>query len=69
MKYLYSLEKKLRTYQLVTNLQCFFSGNAWECRADAFSSQTLFISVFYMDMQYECDNAFPNLKSVPERFS
>ena len=25
-------------------------------------SQTVFISVFYVDMPYECDNAFPNLK-------
>ena len=25
-------------------------------------------SVFYIDIQYECDNAFPNLKCVPEPF-
>jgi len=25
--------------------------------------------VFYIDVQYECDNAFPNLKGVPELFS
>jgi len=36
------------------------------------SSQVLFISVFYMDfsmdIQYECDNAFQNLKRAPEPF-
>jgi len=44
----------------------FFSGNAWERRSRTNSAQTLFISIFYMDcymdMLYECDNAFPNLR-------
>jgi len=31
----------------------------------------LFINVFYIDIKYECklNNAFPNLKCVPELFS
>src|SRR6218665_2191493 len=48
---------------------CFFSGST----SHTFSSQTLFISVFYMNftwyMQHECDNAFPDIKCVPEPFS
>ena len=47
------------------HLQYFFH---WERCSHTFSSQTLFISVFYMDMQYECDNVFPNLKCVLEPF-
>jgi len=28
----------------------------------------VYFNVFYMDMQYKCDNAFPNLKCVPEPY-
>ena len=51
----------------------FVSGNEWERRSSTFSSQNLFISLFYMEftwiMQYQCDNALQNLKCVPEPFS
>ena len=36
----------------------------WKRRSHTFSSKTLFISVFYIDIQNECDNAFPNLKCI-----
>ena len=34
----------------------FFSGDAWKYRSHTFSSQTLFISVFYIETPYEYDN-------------
>ena len=42
------------------HMQCFFQ---WEHRSHTFSSQTLFISVFYIETPYECDNAFLNIFS------
>jgi len=50
----------------------FFSRCALERRPHTFSSQTLFISIFYMDFTWtwntNCDNEFPNLKCIPEPF-
>jgi len=42
----------------------FVSGKTGKRRSPAFSSQTLFISAFYIN--FTCDNAFPILKCVPE---
>ena len=39
----------------------------WERCSRTFSSQALFISVFYINMQYECDNVFPNLICIPRK--
>ena len=51
--------------------RCFCLYSQWErvgTPFHTFSSQTLFISEFYLDEQYECDNAFQNFECVPEPF-
>src|SRR6218665_3570071 len=45
-----------------------FSRNAWKPLLPRFCLLVAFIYGFYMDMQYECGNAFTNLKCVPEPF-
>ena len=67
-----SLEKKyLIKCMLQINTVVFSVGTRENPVPYTFSSQTLFlnVSLFYIETPYECENAFPNFKCVPEPFS